>query len=140
MLFLIEELKKIVLEFLKSIHKRIVFLANERLIYSRDVKGLIFKLFKFLKTNSCYMVEYGSDEVNVLIKMLKKVKTKDGKKKEAVAKMINYLNQRHIFFNPTENMLDYIIEYGNKLGLDPALLAKMKEHLSSGIYRKHGKH
>lgn len=71
------------------------------------------------------MVEYTPDEVNAIIKVLKKVKSS-----EKVDKTIRYLDQRHKFFNPTKEMLVYIINYGEKMGLDPALIAKMKEDMS----------
>lgn len=70
------------------------------------------------------MVEYTPDEVNMLIQVLKNIKTR--KKGE---KTIRYLDQRHKFFNPTRDMLIYIIDYDEKFGLNPALLSKMKEDL-----------
>jgi hypothetical protein len=76
------------------------------------------------------MVEYTPDEVNMLIQALKNIKTWKKREKEKIEKTIKYLDQRHKFFNPTRDMLIYIIKYGKKSGLDPALLSKMKEDLT----------
>ena len=42
---------------------------------------------------------------------------------------IKFLDSRHKFFNPTKEMLTYIIGVAENSGLDPVLLAKMKEDL-----------
>ncbi|MBS3055006.1 MAG: hypothetical protein J4452_00760 [Candidatus Aenigmarchaeota archaeon] len=76
------------------------------------------------------MVEYTSDEVNMLIHVLKNIKTQKKGKKEKIEKTIRYLDQRHKFFNPTRDMLIYIIDHGEKFGLNQALLSKMKEDLA----------
>ena len=76
------------------------------------------------------MVEYTPDEVNILIQVLKNIKTRKKGEKGKIEKTIRYLDQRHKFFNPTRDMLIYIIDYGEKFGLNPALLSKMKEDLA----------
>lgn len=76
------------------------------------------------------MVEYTPDEVNMLIQVLKNIKTRKKGEKEKIEKAIRYLDQRPKFFNPTRDMLIYIIGYGEKFGLNPELLSKMKEDLS----------
>ena len=75
------------------------------------------------------MVEYTPDEVKMLIQVLKNIKTRKKGEKEKIEKTIRYLDQRHKFFSPTRDMLIYIIDYGEKFGLNPALLRKMKEDL-----------
>ena len=77
------------------------------------------------------MVEYTPEEVNMLIQLLKKSRPWSKNKKEKVEKTIRYLEQRHKFFNPTREMLIYIIGHGEKASLNPELLNKMKEDLSS---------
>jgi len=75
------------------------------------------------------MVEYTPDEVNMLIQVLKKIKTQKKGEKEKIEKTIRYLDQRHKFFNPMKDMLIYITDYGEKFNLNPALLSKMKKDL-----------
>jgi hypothetical protein len=77
------------------------------------------------------MVEYTPEEVNMLIHLLKKSKPWSKNKKEKVEKTIRYLEQRHKFFNPTREMLIYIINHGEKASLNPELLSKMKEDLGT---------
>lgn len=77
------------------------------------------------------MVEYTPDEVNMLIQVLKNIKPRENGKKVKIEKTIRYLEQRHKFLNPTRNMLIYIIDYGERFGLNPALLSKMKEDLAA---------
>lgn len=72
------------------------------------------------------MVDYTPEEVDMLIKLLKKLKTKP-----KIEKTIKYLEQRHKFFNPTREMLNYIIEHGEKSKLNPELLLKMKNDLNN---------
>jgi len=72
------------------------------------------------------MVEYTPEEVDMLIKLLRKVKPKGSLK---VEKTIKYLEQRHKFFNPNKEMLIYIIRHGDKFKLDPDLLLKMKNDM-----------
>ncbi len=76
------------------------------------------------------MVEYTPDEVNMLIQVLKNIKTRKKGERGKIEKTIRYLDQRHKFLNPTRDMLDYMIDYGEKFGLDPALLSKMKEDMA----------
>jgi hypothetical protein len=66
------------------------------------------------------MVEYTPDEVIMLVQVLKNIKTRKQGEKEKIEKTIRYLDQRHKFFNPTRDMLIYIIDYGEKFGLNPA--------------------
>jgi len=73
------------------------------------------------------MVEYTPEEVDMLIKILKKIKPRG----ERIEKTIRYLEQRHKFFNPTKDMLTYIINYVSKSKLNPELLLKMKNDLAS---------
>ena len=75
------------------------------------------------------MVEYTPDEVSMLIQVLKNIKIWKKGEKEKIEKTIKYLDQRHKFLNPTRKMLIYMINYGEKFGLNPALLSKMKEDL-----------
>ncbi len=72
-----------------------------------------------------YMVEYTPEEIDILIKLLVKVKPRGLK----IEKTIRYLEQRHKFFNPTREILTYIIGHGDKSKLDPELLLKMKNDL-----------
>ncbi len=75
------------------------------------------------------MVEYTPDEVNMLIQVLKNIKPRERGRGGKIEKTIRYLDQRHKFLNPTKDMLIYIINYGEKFGLNPELLNKMKEDL-----------
>jgi len=82
------------------------------------------------------MSNYTPEEVNMLIKMIKaKVPARQpdivsGKplliKTE---RTIKFLDSRHKHFNPTKEMLAYIIGIAENSDLDPALLKKMKEDL-----------
>ena len=72
------------------------------------------------------MVEYTPEEVDTLIKLLRKVKPKGSLK---IEKTIRYLDQRHKFFNPNKEMLIYIIKHGDNFKLDPDLLLKMKNDM-----------
>ena len=83
------------------------------------------------------MVSYSPEDVSLLIKLLKKAKPKNEKEKAARKKMIFYQDQRRSFFNPNKEMLVYIIEHANNLGVDPKLLEKLKAHLAGGEYRAH---
>lgn len=74
------------------------------------------------------MVEYTPEEVDMLIKLLRKVRPKGSLK---IEKTIRYLEQRHKFFNPNRDMLTYIIKHGDKFKLDPDLLMKMKTDLTT---------
>jgi predicted component of type VI protein secretion system len=79
------------------------------------------------------METYSPEEVKKLIEMLKSINAKIKKVKDAeptkLEKQIRYLEQRLKFFNPTKEMLGYIIgqaEHG-KVELDPVLLEKLKD-------------
>jgi len=78
------------------------------------------------------METYEPEEVKKLIKMLNSVNTKIKKVKGAeptkLEKQIRYLEQRLKFFNPTKEMLGYIINHAerSKEKLDPILLEKLK--------------
>lgn len=75
---------------------------------------------------------YTPEEVKELIKMLSSINAKIKKIKDAeptrLEKQIRYLEQRLKFFNPTKEMLGYIINHAehSKLKLDPILLEKLK--------------
>lgn len=86
------------------------------------------------------MSKYTPDEVDVLIKILKIKSPKKPKGKiiydsnnkpilNKVEKTIRYLEQRHKFFNPTREMLEYIIGVVESSKQSPELVAKMKEDL-----------
>lgn len=78
------------------------------------------------------MEMYTPEEVKELIKMLSSINAKIKKIKDAeptrLEKQIRYLEQRLKFFNPTKEMLGYIINHAehSKLKLDPILLEKLK--------------
>lgn len=78
------------------------------------------------------METYNPEEVKKLIEMLNSVNAKIKKIKDAeptrLEKQIRYLEQRFKFFNPTKEMLGYIINHAerSKLKLDPILLEKLK--------------
>lgn len=76
------------------------------------------------------MAEYTPDEVNMLIQVFRTIKTRKKGEREKIEKMMRYLDQRHKFFNPTRKMLIYIIDHGERFGLDSTLLNKMKEDLA----------
>lgn len=96
------------------------------------------------KTNykqSDYVSQYTHEEVDMLIKMLrsslpKKTPSKISKKFSGnkpflnkTERTIKYLEQRHKFFNPTKEMLEYIINIANNSNLNKDILKKMKEDL-----------
>lgn len=78
------------------------------------------------------METYSPEEVKKLIKMLNSINAKVKKVKGAeptkLEKQIRYLEQRPNFFNPTKEMLGYIINHIEYSGvkIDPALLEKLK--------------
>lgn len=78
------------------------------------------------------METYDPEEVKKLIEMLNSINAKIKKIKGAeptkLEKQIRYLEQRFKFFNPTKEMLGYIINHAehSKLKLDPVLLEKLK--------------
>jgi cell division septum initiation protein DivIVA len=79
------------------------------------------------------METYIPEEVKKLLEMLKSINAKVKKVKGAeptkLEKQIRYLEQRLKYFNPTKEMLGYIINHAehSKLKLDPILLEKLKE-------------
>lgn len=86
------------------------------------------------------MPNYTPDEVDMLIDVLKTKLGKtasraSGKSQEdkpflnKTERTIRYLEQRHKHFNPTKEMLQYIINIAEKSDLDKALLEKMKEDI-----------
>jgi len=87
------------------------------------------------------MSQYTHEEVDMLIKMLisslpKKVSSNIAKRDSAkkpfmnkTERTIKYLEQRHKFFNPTKQMLEYIINIAENSNLDKVILKKMKEDL-----------
>ena len=76
------------------------------------------------------MSNYTPEEVDMLIEILK---TKGpNKRPDALSKIgrtIKYLENRHKFFNPTKEMLAYIINIAENSKLDPVLIVKMKEDM-----------
>lgn len=82
------------------------------------------------------MEKYNSDEVKKILALLKvinsKVKKSKGTEPTRLEKQIKYLEQRLNFFNPTKEMLGYIINHAetSKTKLDPVLLQKLKEEYS----------
>ena len=89
-------------------------------------------MFMSLKKKNNSMETYSPEEVKKLIEMLNSINSKIKKIKDAeptkLEKQIKYLEKRLKFFNPTKEMLGYIIyqaEHG-KVKLDPILLEKLK--------------
>jgi len=82
------------------------------------------------------METYDPEEVKKLIEMLNSINAKIKKIKGAeptkLEKQIRYLEQRFKFFNPTKEMLGYIINHAehSKVKLDPVLLEKLKNEFS----------
>jgi hypothetical protein len=82
------------------------------------------------------METYDPEEVKKLIELLNSINAKIKKIKGAeptkLEKQIRYLEQRFKFFNPTKEMLGYIINHAehSKLKLDPVLLEKLKNEFS----------
>lgn len=81
------------------------------------------------------MEMYSSEEVKKLIAMLNLINAKIKKIKDAeptkLERQIRYLEQRLKFFNPTKEMLGYIIGQAEKSKLDPILLEKLKEEFAN---------
>jgi uncharacterized membrane protein YgaE (UPF0421/DUF939 family) len=86
------------------------------------------------------MSNYTLEEVDTLIDMLRAKlgktaprasgKSQDGKPiLNKTERTIRYLEQRHKHFNPTKEMLQYIIDIAEKSDLNKALLEKMKEDI-----------
>lgn len=79
------------------------------------------------------METYCPEEVKKILAMLNSINSKIKKNKNGeptkLEKQIKYLEQRLKFFNPTREMLGYIINHAEKTKqkLDPILLQKLKE-------------
>jgi len=82
------------------------------------------------------METYNPEEVKKLIEMLNSINSKIKKVKGAeptrLEKQIRYLEQRLKFFNPTKEMLGYIINHAehSKVKLDPVILEKLKSEFA----------
>lgn len=80
------------------------------------------------------MEKYSPEEVKLIIKSLKSVNAKAKKSKSGeptrLEKQIKYLEQRFNFFNPTKEMLGYIIGQLEKSDFNPDLLKKLKEEFA----------
>jgi hypothetical protein len=82
------------------------------------------------------METYSPEDVKRLIAMLNLINRKVKKVKDAeptkLEKQIRYLEQRLKFFNPTKEMLTYIINHAehSKTKLDPILLEKLRIELA----------
>jgi len=80
--------------------------------------------------------KYNSEEVKKILALLRainsKVKKSKNKEPTRLEKQIRYLEQRLNFFNPTKEMLGYIINHSenSKTKLDPVLLQKLKDEYS----------
>jgi hypothetical protein len=80
--------------------------------------------------------KYNSDEVKKILVLLRTINAKIKKSKTEeptrLEKQIKYLEQRLNFFNPTKEMLGYIINHSenSKIKLDPVLLQKLKDEYS----------
>lgn len=89
----------------------------------------MFIAFK-IKNNS--METYSPDDVKKLLKMLNSInaniKKVKGAKPTKLEKQIRYLEQRSKFFNPTKEMLGYIINQAkhSRAKIDPLVLEKLK--------------
>ena len=85
------------------------------------------------------METYSPEEVRKLIEMLNSINIKIKKIKGAeptrLEKQIRYLKQRLKFFNPTKEMLGYIINQAEhaELKLDPVLLQKLKDEFNKKV-------
>ena len=84
------------------------------------------------------MEMYSSEEVKEILTMLRAINSKIKKKSaepDKLDKQIRYLEQRLKFFNPTKEMLAYIISQANdkKSKLDPILLQKLKDEYAKKI-------
>jgi len=88
------------------------------------------------------METYSPEEVKKLIEMLNsiniKIKKIKGTEPTRLEKQIRYLKQRLKFFNPTKEMLGYIINLINQaehaeLKLDPVLLQKLKDEFNKKV-------
>ena len=88
------------------------------------------------------MSNYTPEEVDMLIEMLRtRLQAKaavntarapsDGRNPfpNKTERTIRYLEQRHKFFNPTKQMLEYIVGIAENSDLDENLVKKMKDDL-----------
>ena len=85
------------------------------------------------------MSSYTPEDVNVLIEMLRSslpkkaaadIKFMGGKPiLNKTERTIRYLEQRHKYFNPNKDMLQYIINVAKNSDLDKIILEKMKEDI-----------
>lgn len=88
--------------------------------------------FIIVKNKDNIMETYEPADVKKLIEMLSRINAKIKKVKSAdptkLEKQIRYLEQRFKFFNPTKEMLGYIINHAenSEIELDPVLLEKLK--------------
>jgi tRNA C32,U32 (ribose-2'-O)-methylase TrmJ len=93
-------------------------------------------MFIILKNKNNSMETYEPEDVKKLIEMLSKINAKVKKVKNAeptkLEKQIRYLEQRLKFFNPTKEMLGYIINHAerSKIKLNPILLEKLKNEFA----------
>jgi hypothetical protein len=85
------------------------------------------------------MEKFDTEEVKEIIKMLKAINAEVKRAKTAeptrLEKQIRYLEQRLKFFNPTKDMLAYIIGQAehSKIKLDPILLEKLRSEFARVI-------
>ena len=85
------------------------------------------------------MEKYISEEVKKLLAMLRVINSKVKKNKNGeptkLEKQIKYLEQRLNFFNPSKEMLGYIINHAekSKIKLDPILLQKLKDEYAKKL-------
>lgn len=82
------------------------------------------------------MEKYSSDEVKEILALLEAVNSKakksNGGEPTKLEKQIRYLEQRMNFFNPSKEMLGYIINNieNSKMEFNPVLLQKLKDEFS----------
>jgi len=82
------------------------------------------------------METYSPEEIKKILEVLNSVNSKIRKLKGAeptrLEKQIRYLEQRLKFFNPTKEMLGYIINHveTSKKKLDPILMQKLRDEFS----------
>ncbi len=85
------------------------------------------------------METYSPEEVKQIIAMLKEIKSQNNRNKKLdptrLDKQIKYLEQRYNFFNPSKEMLAYLVrqEGKSKTKLDPFLLQKLKNEFAKKI-------
>jgi len=82
--------------------------------------------------------KYNSEEVKQILTMLRSINKKSKSKTDEPSKLdkqIRYLEQRLKFFNPTREMLGYIINQAErkKVKLNPVLLQKLREEYASKL-------